>query len=86
MDEIERIEAEETAQGKQLPKVSLDTAPRELNALISLPRIVRWRLARQLGFPDDQYKEEFHKASAFIQSHMLRGALRAYDAWKKVGL
>jgi hypothetical protein len=82
MNEIEKIEAEEVAQGKQLPKVNLDNAPRDLQKLVELPRIVRWRLALQLGFPDEEYKQEYKNASAFIQSHMLRGALRAYDAWK----
>lgn len=83
MEEYEKIEAREVAEGQQLPKVSLDNAPRTLEGLVALPRIVRWRLALSLGFPDDQHKTEFHQASAFIQSHMLRGALRAYDAWKR---
>lgn len=83
MNEIEKIEAEEVAQGKLLPKTNIDNAPRALEALIETPRIVRWRLALQLGFPTEEYKLEYKNASAFVQSHMLRGALRAYDAWKK---
>jgi hypothetical protein len=83
MEEFERIEAEEVQRGQQLPKVNVENAPRDLNSLMALPRIVRWRLALSLGFPDEQYKTEFHKASAFIQSHMLRGALKSYDSWRR---
>jgi hypothetical protein len=83
MNEIEKIEAREVAEGKLLPKVNIDNAPRNLEALIELPRIVRWRLALQLGFPTEEYRQEYKNASAFIQSHMLRGALRAYDSWKR---
>jgi hypothetical protein len=83
MNEIEKIEAEEMLQGKMLPKVNLDTAPRALSGILELPRIVRWRLANGLGFPTDESKAEYKNASSFVQSHMLRDALRAYDAWKK---
>lgn len=83
MNEIEKIEAEEVAQGKLLPKTNIDNAPRNLEAITELPRIVRWRLALQLGFPNEEYKQEYKNASAFVQSHMLRGALRAYDSWKR---
>lgn len=76
-------DADDTAAMALLPHISLRNAPRNIHELAALPRVIRWRIANELGFPNEVVKEEYKNAGAFIQAHMLRDTLKAYDKWRR---